>query len=337
MTIDRLRWCTGCNLITASRKCPECRKDAYNVRLEGASEVYPIFKSEAARICSIVDSIYGDGCGELLFPDDRTALYARSSGSRQIIINGGIVGRITDKGDLSLNASGLSIIAPKISKNIIRCNHDSSFFITKGRNLMVTGVKGHSDGLKAGDVVAIFDRGRPIAEGVMRMSSEELDSLDRGVAVNVRSYESTRATANLKKYDWNATLESNKRIIEAFSGDSSKKISDVVSAYGYPVVVSLSTDILSEADLLLTLDAGYKPAVIVKKYDEFIDYLLNKHGLETVKELPEKCILISETHSLSDPGIIVHSPATDWDPAMIWLYVMMKAEPFHPSYMQNSL
>lgn len=337
MTVDRLRWCTGCNLITASRRCPECRKDAYNVRLEGASDVCPIFKTEAAKIRSVIDSMYGEGCGELLFPDDRTALYARTSGSRQIIINGGVVGRINDSGDLSLNASGLSIIAPKISKNIIRCDHDSSFFITKGRNLMVTGVKGHSDGLKAGDVVAIFDRGRPIAEGIMKMSSEELDSSERGVAVNVRSYDSTRATANPKKNDWNATLESNKRIIEAFSGDTSKKISDVVSAYGYPVVVSLSTDILSEADLLLTLDAGYKPKVILKEHDEFIDYLLNKHGLETVKELPEKCILISEIHSNSDSGIIIHSPATDWDPAMIWLYVMMKAEPFHPSYMQNKL
>ena len=336
MTTPRVRWCIGCNLITASRRCPKCRKDVSNIHIDSKSEICPIFKNEAARIRSVVDSMYGEGCGEILIPDERTALYIRCSNSRRILINGGYIGSVSDSGDVSLNASGLGMISEKISRNKIQCDHDSSFFVSKGRNLMVSGVRSYPDGLKAGDIVAVFDdRGRPIAEGVMRMSSEELKSTGRGVAVKIRSNDSSRAEINAKFNDWNSTLEINKRSIDAFSGDSSKKISDVVSSYGYQVVVSLSSDIVSEADLLLTLDAGYKPAVILRDRSEFIDYLLQKHGLATVMEIPEKCILITEGHPKSGQDVIIHCPTVDWDPAMVWMYVMAKAEPFDPSYLQG--
>lgn len=336
MTSSRIRWCISCNLITASRKCPECRRDVSNIHIEGRSEICPIFKNEAARIRSAVNSVYGEGSGELLIPDDRTAVYIRCSNSRKIVINGGVVGSLLDSGEVSLNASGLAMISEKIIRNRIQCNHDSSFFVSRGRNLMVTGVKSHAEGLKAGDIVAVFDdRGRPIAEGVMRISSEELDSSQRGVAVNIRSNEVSRAERNPRYNDWNSSLESNRHSIDALSGDSSKKISDVVSSYGYPVIVNLTTDIVSEADLLLTLDAGYRPKVLLSERNEFIDYFLQKHGLDTASDIPEKCILITEGYPKSGSGVIVHSPTADWDPAMVWMYVMAKAEPFDPSYLQG--
>lgn len=336
MTEQRIRWCIGCNLIVASRRCPECRKDVSILHLDDIGEICPILKNEVTKIRSLVDSKYGEGCGELLIPDDRTALYGRCSDHREIIINGGSVGRIYDSGAISLNVSGLGMISEKITRNIVRCDHDSAYFIAKGRNLMVTGVAGHSEGLKAGDQVAVFDdRGRPIAEGIIRMSSEEMDSSDRGVAVSIRTNEASRAAANACHNDWNSTLEANRRSIDAFSGDSAKKISDVVSAYGYPVVVSLSSDIVSEADLLLTMDAGYRPTVILKERNDFLDYLVVKFGLDIITDVPDRCVLITEGTVKADTGVIVHSPTSDWDPAMIWMYVMAKAEPFDPSYLQG--
>ena len=336
MTTPRIRWCIGCNLVTASRKCPKCRKDVSIIHIDSKSQICPIFKNEAARIRSLVDSMYGEGCGDLLIPDERTALYICSSSNRKILINGGIVGSVSQSGEVSLNASGLGIISDKISKNTVQCDHDSSFFVSKGRNLMASSVKSCSEGLDAGDIVVVFDdRGRPIAEGVMRMSSDEVRSSDRGVAVKIRSNETSRAENNAEFNDWNSTLEANKQSIDAFSGDSSKKISDVVSSYGYPVVVSFSSDILSEADLLLTLDVGYRPKVLLKERNEFIDYFIQKHGLDTISDIPEKCILIAEGHLESETGVIVHSPTIDWDPVMVWMYVMSKAEPFDPSYLQG--
>ena len=336
MTSSRIRWCIGCNMIAASRKCPKCRKDAFNIHLDCVKEICPIFKNEAAKIRSLVDSQYGEGCGQLLIPDERTAFYGRSSDHRHIIINGGHVGRMTDAGQVSLNTAGLAMISGKISKNKVICDHDSSFFVSKGRNLMVTGVAGHSDGLNIGDIVAVFDdRGRPIAEGVMKMSSEELDSSDRGVAVKTRPVETSRAVSIDKGWDWKSTIEANKLSIDAFSGDSAKKISDIVSSYGYPVVMSLSPDIVSEANLLLTLDAGYRPPVMLKETSEFLDYMLEKHGLQTISDLPEKCILITEGSTRSETGVIRYSPTSDWDPAMVWMYVLSKAEPFDASYLQG--
>ena len=336
MTERRIRWCIGCNMMVVSRRCPECRKDVSIIHLDGISEICPIFKNEAGRIRSLVDSVYGEGCGDFLIPDDRTALYGRCSDHRDIIINGGSVGRIYDSGAISLNASGLGIISERITRNFVRCDHDSSYFVAKGRNLMVTGVAGHSDGLRAGDQVAVFDdRGRPMAEGIMRMSAEELDSSDRGVAVSIRTSETSRATSNQNHKDWNFTLDANRLSIDAFSGDTAKKISDVVSAYGYPVAVSLSSDIVSEADLLLTMDAGYRPAVIMKERNDFLDYLVGKYGLDVISDVPDRCVLITEGNVGTDTGVILHSPTTDWDPAMVWMYVMAKAEPFDPSYLQG--
>ena len=91
MTERRIRWCIGCNMMVVSRRCPECRKDVSIIHLDGISEICPIFKNEAGRIRSLVDSVYGEGCGDLLIPDDRTALYGRCSDHRDIIINGGSV------------------------------------------------------------------------------------------------------------------------------------------------------------------------------------------------------------------------------------------------------
>lgn len=335
MTSDRIRWCSGCNLIVSSRKCPECRNDVLNIHLD-SRKVSPIFKGHISHMTSKIDEIYGDGCGELLFPDDRTALFEHVGGSRRIIIDGGIVGQLNDNGEVSLNASGLSIISGRISKNSISCDHDSSYFVTKGRNLMVTGVTSHSDDLRRGDVVAVLDeKGKPIAEGVMRISAQELDSLDKGVAVNIRNNQSPRIHTGKNYYNWVETIDANGLSIRALAGETATNIERVVSPYGYPVIVELSSDIVSEANLLLTLDAGIRPSVIIKEQDGFVDFLIEKMGLKTVTSLPDRCIFITERKDASTVDVIAYSPTEDWDPTTVWMYVMQKAEPFDPRYIQS--
>ena len=335
MTTDRIRWCMQCNLIATSRRCPRCGKDVLNLRIDNGSSISPVFNQQANHIRNYLDTTYGEGCGKLLLPEENTSLFAKMNGSRQMIVNGGIVGKVSDSGSITLNASGLGLISKGIRKNYVRCDHDSSYFVSKGRNMMVTGITESSEGLSKGDTVAILDeKGNPIAEGVMKLSSEELSS-DRGVAVGVKDNKVTRVHTSGKKNEWKETIEINGPSLRPFVGESANKIGYLASSYGYPFIVDLTPDIVSEANLLLVLDAGYKPKIIVEKKDVFTEFLIGKLGLETVTELPEKCILITEKDERHHADIISYSPTGGWDMTAIWMYVMMKAEPFDPSYMQR--
>ena len=336
MTSDRIRWCMRCNQISSSRKCPECKNDALNLHIEKSSEISPVFQYQADLIRSKIDSNYGEGCGELLIPDDRTAIFEAVPGFKNVIINGGVVGRLYPTGEMTLNASGLSLISERISKNWVRCDHDSSYFVTRGRNLMVSGISDHPEGLSAGDVVAVLDyKGVPIAEGVMKMSSGELGSSDRGVAVNIREKEAPRLSISKKHSNWAKTIDSNSYTMGALIGETVKNIRMLGSSYKYPFVVRLSPGVVSEADLLLVLEAGFRPSVILSATDDFLEFIIDKHGLDVISELPDRCILISESREEQTLDVIPNSPTDDWDQSMVWMYVMMRSEPFDPSYMRD--
>ena len=336
MTSDRIRWCSQCNLIASSRKCPVCGKDVMIIHLDRDSKISPIFQQQADFIRNSIDSRYGEGCGKRLLPDENTALFSRVRGARRIIANGGIVGKVSDSGDVCLNASGLRLISDGIAKNKVVCDHDTSYFASKGRNVMVTGVTNYPEGLSKGDIVALVDeRNNPIAEGVMKMFSDEMKSSERGVAVVIRDNTSSRISFSGKKNSWTSTLEKNSSSMRPFSGDTVRNIGYLSSSYGYPFVIQLSSDIVSEANLLLVLEAGFKPSVMIETKDDFTDFLIGKHNLTVIDELPEKCILITERKDITSSDIIPHSPTDDWDQTMVWMYVMMKAEPFDPSYMQR--
>ena len=105
MTTDRIRWCMQCNLIATSRRCPRCGKDVLNLRIDNGSSISPVFNQQANHIRNYLDTTYGEGCGKLLLPEENTSLFAKMNGSRQMIVNGGIVGKVSDSGSITLNAS----------------------------------------------------------------------------------------------------------------------------------------------------------------------------------------------------------------------------------------
>lgn len=325
-----IHWCMECNLLSISRRCPVCRKEVSRLDLDPQGRLYPMSTKDADTIRSSIDSVFGEGCGKRLIPEGCVAFLDRTSMKADIIVNGGIIGYLA--GDsVILNASGLKAISPLIRNNIVKCDHDSTYFVKKGRNLMVTGISEISPSLKAGDQVAVLDdKGVPIASGVMKMSSEETKNTERGVAVSIRNTDSPRTCYGVKHRDWKDTLNLNLLSIQAQAGISAKNIETFASSYGREIVVRFDGGIRSEASLLLVLDAGYRPKVIVDRRDEFIDFFLEKHELEVIDEIPKECILITEKYEggFAPAGIIVHSPVGDWEPSMLWVYIMFKKEPF---------
>ena len=325
-----------CNLIISSRKCPECKNDAYNLHIGKGSALSPIFHFQADHIRRKVDEHYGVGCGIELIPDERTAFLEACSGYKNILINGGPVGRLYPDGDVSLNASGLGVISGRINGKKVTCDHDSSYFVTKGRNIMVTGISGIDGGLSKGDIVAVLDyKGIPIAEGIMKMSSGDIATADRGVAVNIRNNDCPRLNDGKRYNDWKQTLEVNGPTMESIIGEAVRNIRIMGDSYKYPFAVRLSSDVFSEANLMLVLAAGYRPSLIISDSNDFTDYMSGKLGLDVIDDIPEKCILISDRNEDQTLDVIPHNPTDDWDQSMVWMYIMMRSEPFDPAYMRE--
>ena len=326
-----IHWCMECNLLTISRRCPVCRKEVSRLDLDPQGILSPMSPKDAEVIRSSIDSVFGEGCGRLLLPDGCVSFLDKTPTKTDIIVNGGIIGFVVGE-TVTLNVSGLKVISPLIKINTVKCDHDSSYFVKKGRNLMVTGIADTSPSLKAGDQVAVLDdKNVPIASGIMKMSSEEIRESDRGVAVGVKCSDSPRTCYGVEHRDWMDTLRQNLLSIQAQAGISAKNIATFASSYGREIVVRFDGGIRSEVSLLLVMDAGYEPKVIIVKRNEFIDFFIEKHNLKVIEEIPQECILITERYEdgFAPPGIIIHSPISDWEPSMLWVYIMYKKEPFY--------
>jgi len=330
-----IHWCLVCNLLTTSKKCPICRNEVSRLDLDSSGHLIPLSQNMILPIRKSINATYGKGCGEILLPDNCVSFLDRSKKHSDIIVNGGKIGTITD-GKVSLYLPGMDAVSDKMTKNVVKCDHNSSFFIKKGHGLMVTGVKEASPGLKKGDRVCILnDRGRAIAVGNMKMSSEEMANSDRGVAASILKSGQIRTCYGVPHHDWKKTLELNQPTTSSTSGMAVGSIKELASSYSNNVVVELSKDIRSEASLLLTLDAGFIPKVLVHERDEFIDYLIERYVLTVVDTIPDKCLLIADSYDGSNPDVVYHSPTSEWEPSLVWMYIMMKAVPFHPFYSKN--
>ena len=328
-----IHWCLVCNLLITSKKCPICRNEASRLDLEPSGHLVPLSQNMIIPIRASIDATYGEGCGEVLLPDNCVAFLDRSKKRSDIIVNGGKIGSIAD-GKTNLDLSGMDAVSDKLTKNVVKCDHDSSFFIKKGHGLMVTGVKEVSPGLKKGDRVCILtDRGRAIA--TMKMSSEEILESDRGVAASIVRGGHARTCCNVPHHNWVKTLELNQPTISSAAGMAIGSIKELASSYSNNIVVDLSKDIRSEASLLLTIDAGFIPKVLVHDRDEFLDYLIERYVLTVVDSVPDKCLLIADSYEGQSPDVVYHSPTSEWEPSMVWMFIMMKAVPFHPSHSKN--
>ena len=89
--------------------------------------------------------------------------------------------------------------------------------------------------------------------------------------------------------------------------------------------------------MLLAIDAGYSPKVIVDGRDDFIDFMVERHGLTVVKDIPDRCLMLTEkAGSGISSETVTHWPIMEWEPPMVWIYLMVKREPFNHCYVDIS-
>ena len=331
---NELFWCLGCNYVSLGKRCPSCRSEAAKVRSSNGRLV-PAFKPDIDAIRTAAD-IFGEGCGKELIPDANTVILGlKDNGDADVISYGAVIAQYVNK-KVVITLAGMKVMAPKIRKFYVRCDHDSAHFVKMGRNLMASGIS-EAGPFAAGDRLAIFDeRGAVIAMGIAKMSSEEIDSADRGVAVKVKGSDPSRYAQGKQKRSWKESVDVNSAILTTKYGDSIKNIRNLSSTYGCPVVIEMTDDIRSTARLLLVLNAGLTPSV-QSPGSEFIDFQMEKYSLKAFDPKGGRRMVITDRKDSEDPDEILHDPIEEWDDISAWMYVMRKAEPFDTAYMRGLL
>jgi uncharacterized protein with predicted RNA binding PUA domain len=143
------------------------------------------------RIWSVADFQFGRGVGHLLFPRNVRIEYSRRTGRiRYVYLNGIRLAtmRPTD-GLFSLSLVGAERLAGHLDKAkcVVTVKGDVSEFVAAGGDVFAVHVLHADEDIRAKDEAVVVDENKNVlAVGRAVLSSEEMTSFKRGVAVKVR-------------------------------------------------------------------------------------------------------------------------------------------------------
>jgi phosphoadenosine phosphosulfate reductase len=293
-----LRWCDSCNVpVLEQRECSVCGTGTREVRLTPPGDARPAFEKDIASIRSLVDSQFGQGCGETAIPAGRLVLLNRAPDidrMDEVIVDGQVVGAVRfdiSRGEKFLpRGATASRMQPDISRGYVRVDAGATEAIRERKaSALAVGVTEASEGIEPGDdVVVLGPDGDAVSVGVAKMSTSEMRVAKRGTAVKTRwlAERPMERSHNAIAPSWNDAVAANREVIDRRVAESVRFVKDVVSANNLPVAVSFSGGKDSLATLLLVLESGVRPKLM------FVD---------TGLEFSETCANVRETaqrHSL---------------------------------------
>jgi uncharacterized protein with predicted RNA binding PUA domain len=277
-------------------------------------ELFPAFPQDVEAIRRMVDSYYGDGCGDLLFPDDRTVvLNRRMSGDVEFIANGAVLGRVVSKdGNIKANLTmpGLRIVLDKVTKHYVRCDHDSAYFVKRHRDLMAGGVLDVDDDILVGEYICILDKSKVIACGIAKCSLKDLSDPKKPVVkIKDTVCDSYSHSGSFKK--WDETVAVNRSAMAPMLTNLMRDLKSRIMYPSMPTAVLLDGSICSEAALIMAHDTGAKVAIMPVTFapresgdDDFIGFLSGRLDI-----------------TIDDRSSIVANRGKDWN---IWSDVLFK-------------
>jgi len=253
----RLYWCDNCNVPLLEEKCGLCGGRGRKVPITPPGEVRIGFEGDMEILNDALKRAFGTEIdGLILF--NRVPHYDRMD---EVIMDGRVIGNLRydiERGEfrVSLRMDGAYLLNERISKGWVVADGGAIEPLLHGKNLMVPGVREHSDGIQRGDEIIVRDPdGRAFAVGIAKMSSEEMDELDRGVAVKIRHSGygewSERKQANIED-----VLRANEEHLKKIEDEAIKFIRDIERKHDLPLAVSFSGGKDSLAVLLLALESG---------------------------------------------------------------------------------
>jgi phosphoadenosine phosphosulfate reductase len=246
-------------------------------------------KADLELIRELIDQQFGEGNSAVVLPNDKVVvLNSAPSDDRmdELITDGIVVGvlrfvmhEMTYRFLPRMRAAKYMGLGIKTSWVVI--DEGAVQPVLKSSNVLGPGVIEADNGIRSGDevVVLTLDR-KPLAVGTARMSGENMNKQERGVAVKVR----WREEPNIKEpmpggQDWGKVLEANReylRSLEDRAIDFVKRTIEKNQDKDMAVAYSGGKDSLVTLDLVLR--SGQRPKILfVDTGLEFLETVENVH------------------------------------------------------------
>ncbi len=269
----KIRWCKECNVPLIGKHCSLCGSEGFAVNMTPPGDARPAFDFDKRMIRELADRQFGEGCGELLVPEDKIVLLNRAPAEDrldEIIVDGIVVGALKYEifgkkpgFRVSLRIDGALRILPRLEKSWIVVDKGAVEPILKSANALAVGINEMAEGIEAGDEVVVLSPDRKvIAVGRAMMDTGEMRAAERGVGVKVRSRLGETENILPSGQKWKDVLEANSDSLDKNVKKATEFIKRVIEEENLPLIVSYSGGKDSLAALLLTLDAGLKPKVL---------------------------------------------------------------------------
>ncbi|MCK5548150.1 MAG: phosphoadenosine phosphosulfate reductase family protein, partial [Thermoplasmata archaeon] len=298
----RFGWCLECNIpiVDVRFECGSCGSKPKPVSVTPPGDVRPAFKGDIELLGDLADRQFGDGCGSILFPDDKVIVLNKAPGldrMDEVVIDGQVVCTLKfdiEKGyRLLLRLEGARRISRTAKRGRIHISADAVPYIVGGASVMVPGIEKADASIEKGDEVMVLDdNGDVIAVGFSRMSGRDMAEREKGAATKTRWSSDPSPPEILQGgKQWKDVIEGNRTALDGKIGKAIRFIHNVSRKHDLPLAVSFSGGKDSLVTLLLALDAGLKPEVIFVdtglEFRETVDYvhaLAEKMGLKLIVE-----------------------------------------------------
>jgi len=252
----KLFWCKTDNLpLLDQAVCPKCKNPTIKMQLTPPGDIRPAFDKDLSRIRSTIDITYGEGLGQLLFPNNTIYLINRSSGidlSEEIYANGFLYGRfiyniLRERFEFHPHQIGAKLLVQYAFQHSIplkRCitmYAGSVPFIKEGKSILAPGIKTFDFSIEKGDFCIVRDENEYLTMGIANVDGHEItEMVEKGygkVAKNLRNQRSSvpfeEIQSCLKPQTWENVFEANKIHMNSIVREAQSFIESTIQDHAY--------------------------------------------------------------------------------------------------------
>ncbi len=285
----KFSWCDECNVPLAGDRCSRCGSAGRRVKITPPGEVKIGFEGDIGILNDALERQFGCRLDRDIILFNRVPHRDRMD---EVIVDGEVIGSLrydpeSGRFVFVLRMMGAYLLGDCASRGFVIADDGAVNPVLSGKNLMVPGVLDASEGIERGDEVMVKDRqGRVFAVGIAKMSTEEMRSLSRGVAVKIR-HSGYGEFPKRRRSGLDEVIEANREHLERIEKEAIDFIRKVHGENDLAMAVSFSGGKDSLATLLLALESGLDfrtffldTGIELPETLEYVREVGKKYGLE---------------------------------------------------------
>ncbi len=277
-----LKWCLTCNVPLLHDECSTCGGQVKEVTYSPPGDIRPAFEQDMV----IIHRAIGEFDPEVDMLKGVVLLNAISSKYEleEVISGGQVLGFLRERRSFAPRADFAAAIRPRTK--VVVADPGARPSLMKSSNLMTPGVLSMSEGIEVGDEVVVKVDGETIATGKARISSSDIGTVKKGVAVKVRHRIEGHTFPDVES-TLDDAVAANAEALARIERKAVKGVQRAWESTEKAKMVSFSGGKDSLATLLLVLEAGYRPTMFFVdtgvELPGTLDYIANtaaSHGLD---------------------------------------------------------